>query len=87
MVTISIREETRKKILFIAGDLQKQKGDRVDFDQVINYLADAYKKSERKTDLFELFCKPVPKVKFENLYGNLIRERRMDESRRRRHST
>ena len=87
MVTISISEETRRKILSIAGDLQKQKGDRVDFDQVITYLADAYKKNERKQHLFELFCKPVPKAKFEELYGALVKERRMDESRRRRYST
>lgn len=71
-------------MLSIAGELQKLKGERVDFDQVINYLADVFKKNERRMDLFELFCKPVRKTKFENLYGELIRERRMDESVRKR---
>jgi hypothetical protein len=87
LVTISIREETRKKILSIAGELQKQKGVRVDFDQAISYLADAHKTNERKKELFELFCKPVPKAKFEDLYGALVKERRMDESRRHGYST
>ena len=81
MVTISLREETRKKILSIAGELQKQKGDRVDFDEVINYLADAYKKGEQNRELFELFCRPVPKARFKDLYALLIKERRMDEQR------
>lgn len=81
MVTISLREETRKKILSIAGELQKEKGDRVDFDEVINYLADAYTKRERNIELFELFCRPVQKARFKDLYALLIKERRIDEQR------
>lgn len=80
MVTISISEETRKKILSIAGELQKQKGHRVDFDEVIRYLANIYKKSEKKQELFELFCAPT-RVRFKDVYAMLMKERRTDERR------
>ncbi len=82
MVTISISEETRRKILSIAGDLQRLKGERVDLDEVISYLTDAYRKGEKRKDLFELFCRPVSGARFRDLYASLVRERRMDERRR-----
>lgn len=81
MVTISISEETRKKILSIAGELQKRKGRRVDFDEVIKYLAYMHEKREQKQELFELFCSPVGRVRFKDVYAMLMKERRMDERR------
>jgi hypothetical protein len=83
MVTISIKEQTRRKILSIAGELQRQKGRRVDFDEVIRHLADMYEKGEQKRELFELFCSPVDKgrIRFKDIYATLMKERRMDEQR------
>jgi len=81
MVTISISEQTRKKILSIAGELQKEKGRRVDFNEVIMHLADSYKKGEQSPELFELFCGPVGKVRFRDIYAALMKERRTDERR------
>lgn len=81
MVTISISEQTRKKILSIAGELQKERGRRIDFDEVIMHLADMYRKGERSPELFELFCGPIGKVRFRDMYAALMRERRTDERR------
>ncbi len=81
MVTIAITEENRRKLLSIAADLQKKTGRRVDFDEVISYLTRTYERSIRRSELFELFCKPVEGGDLNTLYAELISERREDEQR------
>ena len=49
MTTISIKEDTRKKLLRIAGEIQKKTQERADFDTVIQFLIDAY--NEKLIDL------------------------------------
>lgn len=79
MATISIDESTRKKLLSIAADLQKEYGERVDFDRVIDYLTESYESRQRRPELWNRFTQPIPGVKFDEAYDELMRERRRDE--------
>ena len=79
MTTISIKEDTRKKLLQIAGELQRKTLTRADFDMVIQFLIDAY--IERQVDLkaWNRFTSPISGVDFDSIYNDLILERHLDE--------
>jgi len=79
MTTISIKEDTRKKLLQIAGELQRKTLTRADFDTVIQFLIDAY--IERQVDLkaWNRFTSPISGVDFDSIYNDLILERHLDE--------
>ncbi|HZY94111.1 MAG TPA: hypothetical protein VFE98_04520 [Candidatus Bathyarchaeia archaeon] len=79
MATISIDESTRKKLLSIAADLQKEYGERVDFDRVIDYLTESYESKKPRLEYWDQFTKGISGVKFEDAYRELMRERRRDE--------
>lgn len=81
MTTISIKEDTRKKLLRIAGELQKRTQERTDFDTVIQFLIDIY--NERQVDLeaWGKFTAPVSGIDFDSLYNDLIMERKLDDKR------
>jgi hypothetical protein len=81
MVTIAINDENRKRLLAIAADLQKKSGKKINFDDVISYLAKVYEQDFRRPELFEQFCQPIAGVSFETLYAELIMERKRDEQR------
>lgn len=82
MTTISIREETRRRLLRVAADLQKERGERCDFDSVIAHLIDAYERQQVDVKAWRQFVKPVPGVDFDALYRGLLQERRLDHDRR-----
>ncbi|MFQ5832462.1 MAG: hypothetical protein ACE5H4_07160 [Candidatus Thorarchaeota archaeon] len=79
MTTISIKEDTRRKLLQIAGDIQKRTQERVDFDTVIRFLIDVY--TEKQIDLraWKRFTAPIAGVDFDSVYHDLILERRADD--------
>ena len=79
MVTIAVDNETRRKLLGIASDLQKKLGRRVDFNETISYLISLYEKERKNPELFKLSCKPIEGLRFEGVYQELIEERRRDE--------
>jgi len=81
MVTVAISDENRKRLLAIAADLQKETGRRVDPNEVIGFLIEAFERSYRKIELFRLFCRPVAGVSFKDLYAELVAERSEDERR------
>ncbi len=83
MTTISIKEETRKKLLRIAGELQKRTQKRADFDTVIRFLIDEYTERQVDKEAWERFTAPISGVDFDSLYVDLMLERRLDEDRRR----
>ncbi len=68
MVTIWIDESTRKRLLSIAADLQKESSERVDFDRVISYLTETYQSKKPSVELWDRFTQPIPGVKFQALY-------------------
>jgi hypothetical protein len=79
MTTISIKEDTRKKLLRIAGDLQKKTQERADFDTVIQFLIDAYNEKQVDFEAWSKFTTPLPGIDFNSLYHDLIMERQLDE--------
>lgn len=79
MARLTISEENRRRLLRIAGDLQRETGRRISFDDVISYLAESYEKRAQNKELFRLFCEPVERVDFDGSYFELIAERRRDE--------
>ncbi len=83
MTTISIKEDTRKELLRIAGEIQKRTREKVNFDTVVRFLIEAYWK---KTDLkaWRRFASPIAGVDFDTLYSDLTMERHLDERGRRR---
>lgn len=86
MVTIAISKETRRKLLEIASELQKNSEKKLDFEDVIEYLITLHEHKMKKPELFEAFCRPIEKVSFEEIYGELIKERRRDEELQERYS-
>ncbi len=79
MTTISIKEDTRKKLLQIAGELQKRTQRRVDFDSVIQFLIKNYMQEQIDQEAWDKFTTPIPGVDFESAYHDLIQERALDE--------
>ncbi len=79
MTTISIKEDTRKKLLQIAGDLQIRTQRRADFDSVIRFLIENYMRRQLDRDAWNRFTAPVPGIDFESAYHDLILERGLDE--------
>jgi hypothetical protein len=79
MTTISIKEATRKRLLRIAGELQRRTQTRADFDTVIQFLIDEYTEKQVDLEAWSKFTAPVSGVDFESIYGDLILERHLDE--------
>jgi hypothetical protein len=82
MVTIAIDETIRKKLLIIAASLQKKSGKKINFNDVLRYLTEIYEEKTKNTNYFKLFCEPIqPDISFDELYDELIKERRRDENK------
>jgi hypothetical protein len=79
MTTISIKEDTRKKLLQIAGELQKRTQSRADFDSVIRFLIENYMQKQIDQEAWSKFTTPVPGMNFDSVYRDLILERGRDE--------
>jgi len=79
MTTISIKEDTRKKLLRIAGDLQKKTQERADFDTVIQFLINAYNEKQIDLEAWSKFTAPISGIDFGSLHDDLIMERQLDE--------
>ncbi len=83
MATISIGEANRKRLLSIASDLQKKTGERVDFDEVISHLAEAYESKQPRQDFWDLFTQPLPSVRFKDFHREMLKERKRDDKQSR----
>jgi len=78
VTTISIKEDTRKHLLKIAADLQRQQGRRVDFDATIKHLIHFFEHQKKDIASWESFTTPEPGLDFDELYQLLIQERLKD---------
>ncbi|EZQ11341.1 VapB-type antitoxin [Candidatus Acidianus copahuensis] len=76
--SIKVKDETKMKLIKIAGELEKQYGRRFSIDEVINYLID---KSTLKPELLDSLFGSLKGV---DLYNELLKERRLDEERSKR---
>jgi len=76
MTTISIKEDTRRHLLRIAADLQKAKGQRVDFAATIRHLIELYERQKVDLEAWHALTKPIPGLTFDDLYQELQQERR-----------
>jgi hypothetical protein len=79
MTTISIKEDTRKKLLQIAGEIQRRTQERVDFDTVIRVLIDVYTEKQIDPQAWRRFTASIEGVDFDSVYNDLILERRADD--------
>lgn len=82
MTTISIKEDTRKELLKIAGEIQTKTKKRVDFDEVIRFLIDVYELKEIDRKEWEKFTTPIQGIDFDTVYSDLVLERRLDEKQK-----
>ncbi len=82
MTTIAVSNATKRRLLEVAADLQRRLGRKVDFDDAISYLISLYEENAKRYELFELFCSSIKEASFEELYRELVEERRRDEKRR-----
>ncbi|MBS3795982.1 MAG: hypothetical protein KGY80_13845 [Candidatus Thorarchaeota archaeon] len=78
MTTISIKEETRRELLRIAGEIQQKTQERVDFDTVIQTLVNVYDRQKVDIEAWNEFVTPLQGVDFKSAYRDLISERRRD---------
>jgi len=74
-----VKEDTKRELFKIAGELQAKLGRKIDFDETLRYLIRVYKSGKKRKMLFERFTEPIPNVSFEDAYNELISERRRDE--------
>jgi hypothetical protein len=82
MVTIAIDERIRRKLLMIAATLQKKFGRKINYNDVLEYLTQLYEENTKNPEYFRRFCEPIQAdIKFNEVYGELIQERRRDENR------
>ena len=82
MVTIAIDETIRKKLLMIAANLQKKFGRKINYNDVLKYLTQLYEENTKNPEYFKRFCEHIqPDITFNELYGELIKERRRDENK------
>ena len=82
MVTIAIDETIRKKLLMIAASLQKKLGRKINYNVVLQYLTQIYEENTKNPEYFKRFCEPIQSgIKFDEIYGELIQERRRDEKK------
>jgi len=78
MVTIVIDENTRKRLLLIADDLEKKIGRKLDLNSVINFLARQYELSTMKAKSSEKSSIPIDlKKAFDELQEDFVRERKI----------
>lgn len=79
MTTISIKEDTRKRLLRIAGELQRRTQTRADFDTVIQFLIDEYTEKQVDLEAWNKFTAQISGVDFDSIYNDLLLERHLDE--------
>jgi len=81
MGTVMLKKDTKIKLTKIAADLQKQKGERVDFDETISNLIDMYYKKNLDWNKFDMFCQPLNNVSEDELMKELYKGRMEDEKK------
>jgi hypothetical protein len=81
MGTVMLKKDTKIKLTKIAADLQKQKGERVDFDETISNLIDMYYKKNLDWNKFDMFCQPLKNVSEDELMKELYKGRMEDEKK------
>jgi len=81
MGTVMLKKDTKIKLTKIAADLQKQKGERVDFDETISYLIDMYYKKNLDWNKFDIFCQSLNNVSEDELMKELYKGRMEDEKK------
>jgi hypothetical protein len=81
MGTVMLKEDTKKRLTKVAADLQRERGDRVDFDTAIAFLIDQYFEKKKDWDKFNEFCKPIEGITTEELIEELYKGRREDEKK------
>jgi len=79
MSTIYVKENTKKELSKIAGELQAKLGRKIDFDETLRYLIRIYRSRNRRKIFFKKFTEPIPNVNFEETYKELIKERKRNE--------
>lgn len=76
MTTISVTDDVKERLLKIASELQIKLRRRVDLNEAIRFLIS---EREKRPELLEEACKPVPEV--EGALEELYLERKIDEER------
>ncbi len=74
--TITISERTRKELLKIAAELQAERGKKIDYEDVIEYMI---QKTRRNLELFKMATMPkgVPSSELQRM----LREGRAEDRR------
>jgi len=80
MVNIAIADETRKALLRIAAEIQKEQGKRIDFDTAVSFLIEYYHSQQKDKDALERFLNPMSDLSFEDAYEELDKGRKEDET-------
>ena len=76
-----LKEETKKKLLEVAAELQIERKIRIDFDTAISFLIERYFNQDRDWEKFNVFCQTVNGVTTEELLGELKKGRKEDEEK------
>ncbi len=81
MTTVYVNESTKRELAKVAGELQRNSGERTNFDEAIRFLINFYKEKKKNAALFDRFTEAIPGVSFEQAYEELTTERNKDAKR------
>lgn len=76
MANIAIADETRKALLRIAAEIQKEQEKRIDFDAAISFLIEYYHSQQKDKGALERFLNPMSNLSFEDAYAELAKGRK-----------
>ena len=81
MGTIMLKDETKTILIKIAADLQKQKGERIDYDAAITFLIEQYLEKQKNWEKFKIFRRPIFNLTIEEIIKDIKKGRLEDEKK------
>lgn len=81
MGTIMLKDETKTILIKIAANLQKQKGERIDYDAAIFFLIEQYLEKKKNWEKFKIFSRPIINLKIEEILKEIKKGRLEDEKK------
>ena len=76
-----LKDETKTILIKIAADLQKQKGERIDYDAAITFLIEQYLEKQKNWEKFKIFRRPIFNLTIEEIIKDIKKGRLEDEKK------
>jgi hypothetical protein len=81
MGTIMVKDETKTILIKIEAALERQKGERIDYDAAISFLIYQYLEKQKNWEKFKIFCRPIFNLTMEEILKEIKKGRLEDEKK------